>query len=122
MKMYMNFMRSSGGKRDVAYYVYVPDGAVRGIVQISHGMCDYAENYALLAERVTAAGLVVCGNDHLGHGNTAEDARDLGYFAGGSYEVLLKDLRKMNRIIRSMYKGVPLVLLGHSMGSFYARQ
>ena len=121
MKMHMNFMRSSGGKRDVAYYVYVPDGAVRGIVQISHGMCDYVENYALLAERLTAAGLVVCGNDHLGHGNTAEDARDLGYFAGGSYEVLLKDLRKMNRIIRSMYKGVPLVLLGHSMGSFLAR-
>ena len=121
MKMHMNFMRSSGGKRDVAYYVYVPDGEVRGIVQISHGMCDYVENYALLAERLTAAGLVVCGNDHLGHGNTAEDARDLGYFAGGSYEVLLKDLRKLNRIVRSMYKGVPLVLLGHSMGSFLAR-
>ena len=117
MKMHMNFMRSSGGKRDVAYYVYVPDGAVRGIVQISHGMCDYVENYALLAERLTAAGLVVCGNDHLGHGNTAEDARDLGYFAGGSYEVLLKDLRKMNRIIRSMYKGVPLVLLGLLLSS-----
>ena len=116
MKMHMNFMRSSGGKREVAYYVYVPDGEVRGIVQISHGMCDYVENYALLAERLTAAGLVVCGNDHLGHGNTAEDARDLGYFAGGSYEVLLKDLRKLNRIVRSMYKGVPLVLLGHSMG------
>ena len=31
MKMHMNFMRSSGGKRDVAYYVYVPDGEVRGI-------------------------------------------------------------------------------------------
>ena len=59
MKMHMNFMRSSGGKRDVAYYVYVPDGEVRGIVQISHGMCDYVENYALLAERLTAAGLVV---------------------------------------------------------------
>ena len=44
MKMHMNFMRSSGGKRDVAYYVYVPDGEVRGIVQISHGMCDYVEN------------------------------------------------------------------------------
>ena len=41
MKMHMNFMRSSGGKREVAYYVYVPDGEVRGIVQISHGMCDY---------------------------------------------------------------------------------
>ena len=121
MKMHMNFMRSSGGKRDVAYYVYVPDTEPRGIVQISHGMCDYVENYALLAERLCAEGFVVCGNDHLGHGNTAEDTRDLGYFAGG-WETVVGDLRKMNKIIRAMYKGLPLVLLGHSMGSFMARE
>lgn len=121
MKMHMNFMRSTGGKRDVAYYVYVPDTEPRGIVQISHGMCDYVENYALLAERLCAAGFVVCGNDHLGHGNTAEDARDLGYFAGG-WEAVVGDLRKMNKIIRAMYKGLPLVIFGHSMGSFLARE
>ncbi len=122
MKLHVNFMRSSNGKRDVAYYVYVPDeGPVRGIVQISHGMCDYVENYALFAQRLTSAGIVVCGNDHLGHGNTAEDERDLGYFGSGGFVSVVKDLRKMNKIIRSMYKGVPLVLFGHSMGSFMAR-
>lgn len=69
-------------------------GLVRGIVQISHGMCDYVENYALFAQRLTSAGIVVCGNDHLGHGNTAEDERDLGYFGSGGFVSVVKDLRK----------------------------
>ncbi|MBQ5390216.1 MAG: alpha/beta fold hydrolase [Clostridia bacterium] len=121
MKLHVDFIRSSNGKRDIACYVYVPDGEVRGIVQISHGMCDYIENYALLAERLTEKGIVVCGNDHLGHGNSAEDSRDYGYFGNGGYQTLLKDLRKMNKLVRTTYKNVPLVLLGHSMGSFLAR-
>lgn len=121
MKLHVNFIPSSCGKRDIACYVYVPDGEVRGIVQISHGMCDYIENYALLAERLTEKGIVVCGNDHLGHGNSAEDKRDLGYFGSGGYHTLLKDLRKMNKLVRATYKDVPLVLFGHSMGSFLAR-
>ena len=121
MKLHVNFIRSSNGKRDIACYVYVPDGAVRGIVQIAHGMCDYIENYALLAEHLCEKGIVVCGNDHLGHGNSAEDSRDYGYFGGGGYQTLVKDLRKMNKLVRTTYKDVPLVLVGHSMGSFLAR-
>lgn len=121
MKLHVHFIPSSNGKRDIACYVYVPDGAVRGIVQIAHGMCDYIENYALLAERLTERGFVVCGNDHLGHGNSAEDKRDLGYFGGGGYHTLLKDMRKMNKLVRTTYRNLPLTLLGHSMGSFLAR-
>ena len=121
MKLHVNFIRSSNGKRDIACYVYVPDGEVRGILQIAHGMCDYIENYATLAEYLTERGIVVCGNDHLGHGNSAEDSRDYGFFGSGGYHTLLADLRKMNKLVRTTYKGVPLVLLGHSMGSFLAR-
>ena len=52
MKLHVNFIRSTNGQRDIACYVYEPEGEVRGIVQIAHGMCDYVENYALLAERL----------------------------------------------------------------------
>jgi len=121
MKLHVHFLRSSNGKRDLSCYVYTPDTAVRGIIQISHGMCDYIENYARLAEYFCERGFVVCGNDHLGHGNTAEDSRDLGYFGSGGYHTLVKDLRKMNKFIRASYPGTPLVMLGHSMGSFLAR-
>ena len=121
MKLHVNFIRSTNGQRDIACYVYEPEGEVRGIVQIAHGMCDYVENYALLAERLTAKGFVVCGNDHLGHGNSAEDRDDYGYFGKGGYRTLLKDMRRMNKTVRAQYKRVPLVLVGHSMGSFLAR-
>ena len=121
MKLHVHFNPSANGKRDIACYVYVPDGEVRGIVQIAHGMCDYVENYARLAEYLCAHGLVVCGNDHLGHGSSAEDKRDLGYFGAGSYHTLLRDMRRMNKLVRTTYRDVPLTLLGHSMGSFLAR-
>lgn len=121
MKLHVHFLRSSNGKRDLSCYVYTPDGAPRGILQISHGMCDYIENYAKLAEYFCDRGFAVCGNDHLGHGNTAEDARDFGYFGSGGYHTLVKDLRKMNKFIRASYPSLPLVMLGHSMGSFLAR-
>ena len=121
MKLHVHFLRSSNGKRDLSCYVYTPDVAPRGILQISHGMCDYIENYAKLAEYFCERGFVVCGNDHLGHGNTAEDARDLGYFGSGGYHTLVKDLRKMNKFIRASYPALPLVMLGHSMGSLLAR-
>ncbi|MBQ6614599.1 MAG: lysophospholipase [Clostridia bacterium] len=121
MKLHVHFLGSSNGKRDLSCYVYTPDTEVRGILQISHGMCDYIENYARLAEYFCERGYVVCGNDHLGHGNTAEDKRDFGYFGSGGYMSLVKDLRKMNKFIRASYPGVPVVMLGHSMGSFVAR-
>ena len=121
MKLHVHFLSSSNGKRDLSCYVYTPDGPARAVLQISHGMCDYIENYAKLAEYFCERGFIVCGNDHLGHGNTAEDSRDLGYFGSGSYHTLVKDLRKMNKFIRASYPGLPLIMLGHSMGSFLAR-
>lgn len=120
MKLHVHNLRSSNDMRDLSCYVYTPDTPVRGILQISHGMCDYIENYAKLAEYFCRRGFVVCGNDHLGHGGTAQDKRDYGYFGSG-YMSLVNDLRKMNKFIRSSYPDVPLVLLGHSMGSFLAR-
>lgn len=121
MKLHVHFLRSSNGKRDLSCYIYVPDTEVKGIIQISHGMCEYIENYALFAKYFCERGFAVCGNDHLGHGNTAEDKRDLGYFGNGGYGSLVKDLRKMNKFIRASYPGVPVIMLGHSMGSFLAR-
>ena len=53
----------------------------KGIIQISHGMCEYIERYEHFADFLTSHGYIVCGNDHLGHGNSVRSNDDLGFFA-----------------------------------------
>ena len=83
---------SSDGKNNIHAEIFIPsDNKIRGVVQISHGMRDYIGRYALLVEEFTAAGFVVAGNDHLGHGETADPA-DWGFIAAkGGWELLCRD-------------------------------
>lgn len=74
---------SSNGKWRVSARIFTPDegAVVRGVVQLSHGMCEYVDRYEELARTFCDAGLVFCGNDHLGHGATALLNREkLGFF------------------------------------------
>ena len=114
---------SSDGIHTVAGYLYQPkEGQPRGIVQLSHGMIDYVGRYEELAAYLTAQGYIFAGNDHLGHGRTAVPAEDLGFFAErGGVDFLLRDLHQMNKLLREKFPDLPIVLFGHSMGSFLAR-
>lgn len=115
---------SADGKHTVYAEIHKPpEGvAVRGIVQLSHGMVDYVGRYHALAEALCAGGWIFAGNCHLGHGKTAGKDEDLGFFADqGGVELVLRDLHAMNRMLRASYPGLPLVVFGHSMGSFLAR-
>ncbi|MFT5680223.1 MAG: alpha-beta hydrolase superfamily lysophospholipase [Myxococcota bacterium] len=95
---------------------------MRGIVHIAHGMGEHGGRYARLAEVLTGSGLAVYANDHRGHGRTASEA-DLGFFAEqDGWQVVLDDLRSHIDRERAEHPGVPLILMGHSMGSFMAQQ
>ena len=101
----------------------VPEGPVRAIVQLSHGMVEFIDRYKPLAEYLAAQGILVTGHDHLGHGGSIRTKADYGYFARpDGNRALLDDLHAMTERTRTLYPGVPYFLLGHSMGSFYARQ
>lgn len=115
--------KSSNGKDTIAGYFYtMPDIAPKAILQISHGMCEHIERYREFAEFMAQHGFVVCGNDHLGHGKTSGEEGIDGYFGekDGRFYVL-RDLHTMNLLARKKYPDLPLILLGHSMGSFFAR-
>ena len=115
---------SADSKTDVAYYVFEPKDKenIKGVVQVSHGMQDYILRYKHLIEFLNEQGYVVCGNDALGHGYTTKEQCDKGFFAEkNGYKLVLSDLYTMTKIAKKMYKDVPHVLLGHSMGSFFAR-
>ena len=114
---------SADGKNNVHGVIYTPTaGTVRGVVQIVHGMIDHVGRYRLLAEFFTSNGYAFAGNDHLGHGKTAASPADFGYFADSDGVLsVLRDIHTMNKHLRSTFPGVPLILMGHSMGSFLSR-
>ncbi|MGL5816599.1 MAG: alpha/beta fold hydrolase [Phycicoccus sp.] len=98
-----------------------PDGPAKAVVQVSHGMAEHSARYARLAEALAAAGYAVYANDHRGHGRTAADA-DHGWFAdAGGWAHVVGDLRSVTALAREEQPGLPVFLLGHSMGSSLAR-
>lgn len=100
-----------------------PDGPVRAVLQLSHGMVEFIDRYKPLAESLAAQGIAVTGNDHLGHGGSIRTKADYGYFAQpDGNRAVLDDLHRMTELTKQRWPGVPCFLLGHSMGSFYARQ
>ena len=113
---------SANGSSECTGTLYVPNGEVRGVVQLSHGMVDHVGRYTLLADALAAHGYVLAGNDHLGHGLTAKGSGDpYGYFADDNgRELVLGDLYTMNTLLRERFGMLP-VLMGHSMGSFLSR-
>ncbi len=114
---------STDGIHSLAGTLSFPDGTIRGIVQIIHGMTDYTDRYEDLFSSLSQAGYLVVGYDHLGHGYTANGKEELGFFADkDGWKILISDAVAFASAIREEYgKELPYILLGHSMGSFVAR-
>ena len=95
---------------------------VRGVVQIVHGMAEYFERYEAFAEFLTDHGLVVTGEDHLGHGESVAEGELFGYFCKQDpATVLVRDVHRLKKMTQELYPNVPYILIGHSMGSFIVR-
>jgi alpha-beta hydrolase superfamily lysophospholipase len=100
---------------------WLPEGPPKAVVQIAHGMAEHSARYARLAEALTAAGYAVYAHDHRGHGGTASKA-DHGYFADhDGWDTVVADLRAVTGFAQEENPGLPVFLLGHSMGSFLSR-
>ena len=114
---------SSDGKNTIYAEIYEPKNtAARGVVQLVHGMIDYTGRYTELADFLAQHGFILAGNHHLGHGKSVSTPSDFGHFADkGGYSYVIEDVRSMNKRLHSLYPHLPIVMLGHSMGSFIAR-
>ncbi|MBQ8432988.1 MAG: lysophospholipase [Clostridia bacterium] len=114
---------SSDQRTHLAAYRLDPVGTPRAMVQISHGMCEYFGRYEGFAEYLAEHGFLVFGHDHLGHGNSAEKESDLGFTrSGGGAEALVEDVFFLSQRMKKENPELPLLLFGHSMGSFIARE
>ncbi|MFY9890491.1 MAG: alpha/beta hydrolase [Streptosporangiaceae bacterium] len=116
-----SFRYPSADGTEIAAYRWDPAGEPRAAVQITHGMGEHAQRYAHVAKALTGAGYVVYAQDHRGHGASAHGG-DLGDLGKGGWGGLVDDIGLLSARIRSQHPGIPLILLGHSMGSFAVQQ
>ncbi len=92
------------------------------IFQIVHGMAEHIERYDEFAAFLAQKGILVVGDDHLGHGKSVPEGGTYGYFCKeDAASVLVRDEHRLKKIMQEQYPGVPCLILGHSMGSFIVR-
>lgn len=97
--------------------------AIKGVVQISHGMAEWAYRYDYFAKALNREGYIVYANDHRGHGLTAPSMEDVGYISDNDgFFDKVEDMRELNQLIREEHPSLPVVLFGHSMGSFLSQR
>lgn len=113
-------LQERGGTQVVVYgwRPDVSDERLRGLVQIAHGMAETAARYERLAQALTDAGFAVYANDHLGHGQTAGCVDNLGVLGEDGFHRMADTLAQLTDQLKERYPGLPVYLLGHSMGSF----
>jgi alpha-beta hydrolase superfamily lysophospholipase len=106
----------------ITAFRWEPAGAPRGVVQLTHGMGEHLLRYGHLALTLAAAGFVVQGQDHRGHGATAPSADALGVLGAAGWNSLVDDIDVLVERTHERLPDLPVVLFGHSMGSFAAQQ
>ena len=119
--MPVTFTFPSGDGTPVTAYHWDPPGPPRAIVQVTHGMGEHARRYEHVAQALNGAGYVVYAQDHRGHGATAAPGA-AGQVGADGWLELVGDIGRLTAVARAEHPGIPLVLLGHSMGSFAVQQ
>lgn len=114
---------SKDGETQIHAVEWKPEGEVKQVLQICHGMVEYIERYHEFAEYMSRQGYYVVGHDHLGHGKSVTSPEKLGFFHeqnGNQY--VIGDIHQLRVQTEEKYPNIPYFILGHSMGSFLLRQ
>ena len=102
---------------------WIPEGQPVALLQIIHGMQEYIDRYDEFARYLAERGILVMGNDHLGHGKSVTGNGTYGFFCKDDpATVLVRDAHRLKKTVQEEYPGIPVFILGHSFGSFVARE
>lgn len=117
------YFDSRDGEHKIHAVKWIPDADKPAcILQIVHGMAEYIDRYDDFANFLADRGILVVGDDHLGHGQSVQPGEPYGYFCKeDAPTVLVRDEHRLKKMMQEQYAGVPYVILGHSMGSFITR-
>lgn len=102
--------------------IYIPKGEIKGLFHLVHGMTEYIDRYDHLFTFLAQNGYVAFGFDNLGHGKSVRDDSELGFIAHkNGWKYLVHDCIAYSKAVKEMFPQKPLILMGHSMGSFITR-
>jgi alpha-beta hydrolase superfamily lysophospholipase len=112
---------------DIVFYEW-PVADPKGVIQIAHGLGEHARRYDAMAATLNRAGFSVYADDHRGHGKTglgqikSNQTKKLGSLGTGGMEATFIQVAEFSKLIKSENPSKPLILLGHSWGSFIAQK
>lgn len=117
-----NFEQTVAGGVSLFVHGWLPEGRTVGVLQVIHGMAEHGARYARLAKAFTDAGFAVYAHDQRGHGRSIPRGHAPGHVADrDGFDALVADAHEINRNLANKHPGLPIVLLGHSMGSFVSQ-
>ena len=117
------YFPSKDGNTEIHTVEWEPEGEVKAVLQLCHGMVEYIERYEELAEYLCRCGFYVVGSDHLGHGKSVQSKAEYGFFHERyGNACILSDMHTLRQRSMKKYPDVPYFMLGHSMGSIMLRQ
>jgi len=108
-------------QHSIFYRVWRPQNHkdIQLVIHINHGMAEHSGRYQGFAQACVRRNIAVIAQDHLGYGESSSSHDDLGHIANiHSFTVLLKATAATQTLCSQLFPNIPVVLFGHSMGSF----
>ena len=112
---------------EIFFYEW-PVANPKAVIQIAHGLGEHARRYDQMAAVLNRAGFSVYADDHRGHGQTGlrqvaiKQTEKLGNLGPGGMDAAYKQVSDFSNLIKKENPGKPIVLIGHSWGSFIAQK
>lgn len=117
-----SFSLSGSDAHKIPVYGWLPPGTPTYVIHIAHGMSEYAERYAPIAEILTGKGIAVYAHDHRGHGKAVASDNELGLTGHNWFNTQVEDIDTIVQHLKKEHPRLKLFLLGHSMGSFISQR
>ena len=118
--MRTDFYYDSCGAGQIHGCRWTPEGEILAVLQVVHGIAEHIERYDAFASFLNAHGVLVVGEDHMGHGGSAQHGGTQGHFDGG-WDAVVTDTVQLLKTTKQEFPDKPYFLFGHSMGSFLSR-
>ena len=107
--------------KELPAVIWMPEGEVRAVLQLTHGMTEHMGRYGQFADYLTTIGVVVAGFDLRGHGRNGGDP-EIASMGKGGWEASLEDMRLFFLELDRRFPETPHYILGFSLGSFLLRE